>query len=240
MVMPRSRSKSLLSITRSSTCWCAANTPACRRSLSTIVVLPWSTCAMIAMLRTEVVMRDGSESEEKKPKIIARRGGVAPPLGKFAVLNASYRSGRHRLERCLSHPRNGTGNVIRPTSNVHVHGGRQLETRIPNHRRVRRIACPITFDERKTRGYANWTNRTADRKRAAAHVRRNRACGLSPYRATGATRARGDAVRERRLANFRSAHRDGAARAAARPQRDRRAAALRAAAGAGARARRPV
>ena len=40
MVMPRSRSRSLLSIIRSATCWCLANVPAWTRSLSTSVVLP--------------------------------------------------------------------------------------------------------------------------------------------------------------------------------------------------------
>ncbi len=49
--MPRSRSMSLLSIIRSPTCWCFANVPAWTSSLSTSVVLPWSTWAMIAMLR---------------------------------------------------------------------------------------------------------------------------------------------------------------------------------------------
>src|SRR5258705_273907 len=49
--MPRSRSRSFESITRSSTCWCAAKVPDCCSSLSTSVVLPWSTWAMMAMLR---------------------------------------------------------------------------------------------------------------------------------------------------------------------------------------------
>jgi hypothetical protein len=50
--MPRSRSRSLESMTRSGTRWCAAKVPDClRSSWSTSVVLPWSTWAMIAMLR---------------------------------------------------------------------------------------------------------------------------------------------------------------------------------------------
>src|SRR5262245_11832428 len=57
MVMPRSRSRSLESITRSWMCWCAAKVPDCCSSLSTSVVLPWSTWAMMAMLRLAVVMR---------------------------------------------------------------------------------------------------------------------------------------------------------------------------------------
>ena len=51
MVMPRSRSWSLLSSTRSSTCWFSRNTPLAYSRRSTIVVLPWSTCAMMATLR---------------------------------------------------------------------------------------------------------------------------------------------------------------------------------------------
>src|SRR4051794_9731464 len=51
MVMPRSRSWSIESITRSDTSSCALNTPDWRSIASTSVVLPWSTCAMIATLR---------------------------------------------------------------------------------------------------------------------------------------------------------------------------------------------
>ncbi len=51
MVMPRSRSWSTESSTRSPTCSWGANTPAARSMASTRVVLPWSTWATIAMLR---------------------------------------------------------------------------------------------------------------------------------------------------------------------------------------------
>src|SRR5258708_36190017 len=51
MVMPRSRSRSFESMTRSSMCWWAAKVPDCCSSLSTSVVLPWSTWAMMATLR---------------------------------------------------------------------------------------------------------------------------------------------------------------------------------------------
>src|SRR5438093_13163053 len=51
MVMPRSRSSSFESITRSTTGWLALKMPLCRSMASTSVVLPWSTCAMMAMLR---------------------------------------------------------------------------------------------------------------------------------------------------------------------------------------------
>ena len=43
MVMPRSRSRSLLSMARSVTFWLSRKAPDCFRSWSTSVVLPWST-----------------------------------------------------------------------------------------------------------------------------------------------------------------------------------------------------
>src|SRR2546425_3940232 len=51
MVMPRSRSSSFESMTRSTTGWLALKMPLCRSMASTSVVLPWSTCAMMARLR---------------------------------------------------------------------------------------------------------------------------------------------------------------------------------------------
>src|SRR5215212_6903471 len=51
IVMPRSFSRSFESITRSATRWFSRKAPDCARSLSTRVVFPWSTWAMIAMLR---------------------------------------------------------------------------------------------------------------------------------------------------------------------------------------------
>ena len=50
--MPRSRSRSLLSMTRVSTFSFSRKTLDCASIASTRVVLPWSTCAMMAMLRT--------------------------------------------------------------------------------------------------------------------------------------------------------------------------------------------
>src|ERR1017187_6889391 len=54
IVMPRSLSRSLLSMIRSvpDIASFARNVPDCFRRQSTSVVLPWSTCAMIAMLRS--------------------------------------------------------------------------------------------------------------------------------------------------------------------------------------------
>ncbi len=51
MVMPRSRSSSLESITRSTWCSLERKVPLCCSMASTRVVLPWSTWAMMAMLR---------------------------------------------------------------------------------------------------------------------------------------------------------------------------------------------
>src|SRR5262249_29567173 len=51
IVMPRSRSMSLESMMRSPRRSWAAKVPDCLSRQSTRVVLPWSTCAMMAMLR---------------------------------------------------------------------------------------------------------------------------------------------------------------------------------------------
>src|SRR5579863_7036592 len=51
IVMPRSRSNSLESITRSATCSLARKVPDWRSMASTSVVFPWSTWAMMAILR---------------------------------------------------------------------------------------------------------------------------------------------------------------------------------------------
>src|SRR5215472_6498642 len=56
MVMPRSRSSSFESITRSTTASLARKMPLCFSMASTSVVLPWSTCAMMAMLRISWLM----------------------------------------------------------------------------------------------------------------------------------------------------------------------------------------
>src|SRR5690606_11114591 len=59
MVMPRSRSWSLESITRSAPISLRARVPDCCSSLSTRVVLPWSTWAMMAMLRRFSILMEG-------------------------------------------------------------------------------------------------------------------------------------------------------------------------------------
>ena len=54
IVIPRSRSRSLLSIARSATAWFSRKAPDCLSSSSTRVVLPWSTWAIIAILRSSI------------------------------------------------------------------------------------------------------------------------------------------------------------------------------------------
>ena len=58
--MPRSRSISPLSSARSCMGWFARTVPLWRSRPSTRVVLPWSTCAMMAMLRRFTAARHSS------------------------------------------------------------------------------------------------------------------------------------------------------------------------------------
>src|SRR5512139_2487341 len=61
MVMPFSFSRSIESIRRSSedSCWLARKVPDCLSRQSTKVVLPWSTCAMIATFRMSIKLFRG-------------------------------------------------------------------------------------------------------------------------------------------------------------------------------------
>jgi hypothetical protein len=63
MVMPRSRSWSLESMARSDVASLARNTPDWASSWSTSVVLPWSTWAMMAMLRIDMENTDFREEQ---------------------------------------------------------------------------------------------------------------------------------------------------------------------------------
>ena len=71
MVMPFSRSRSIESITRSATCSLARKMPLCQSIASTSVVLPWSTWAMMARLRTS------SRVSEVKPVLSISGGGIS-------------------------------------------------------------------------------------------------------------------------------------------------------------------
>ena len=76
MVMPRSFSRSFESMARSSTRWLSRNEPDCDRSLSTSVVLPWSTWAMMAMLRKRMGHRKSNlpDSGDEPGRVILLRG----------------------------------------------------------------------------------------------------------------------------------------------------------------------
>ncbi len=87
MVMPRSRSRSLESITRSATRWFSRKAPDCCSSRSTSVVLPWSTWAMMAMLRSFMrVQAFGAARIE--------RGGGWPRLPSMADVTGVRRNAR--------------------------------------------------------------------------------------------------------------------------------------------------
>src|SRR5882672_11837338 len=107
MVMPRSRSRSLESMTRSTRCWCAAKVPDCRRSLSTSVVLPWSTWAMIARLRIE---RDIEPWKCGRSRIVlarqgpVERGDQRSELGRLRLEGDSHAVS---LERRAAHRADG-------------------------------------------------------------------------------------------------------------------------------------
>ena len=77
--MPFSRSRSLESMTRSTTTWLARKAPAWRSIASTSVVLPWSTWATMATLRTSARIAVAASTERTWPgcsnsKGVAERG----------------------------------------------------------------------------------------------------------------------------------------------------------------------
>ncbi len=65
--MPFSRSRSIESMTRSTTAWLSRNTPVWRSIASTSVVLPWSTWATIATLRRSARMAEGAVAGTAEP-----------------------------------------------------------------------------------------------------------------------------------------------------------------------------
>src|SRR5580704_11091577 len=79
MVMPRSRSSAFESITRSWTSLRASSVPDWRRSWSTSVVFPWSTCAMMAMLRSLGVTAGEPWGVGTKPPIIGELSTACLP-----------------------------------------------------------------------------------------------------------------------------------------------------------------
>ena len=84
--MPRSRSRSLLSITRSATFSFSRKVPLWRSSWSTSVVLPWSTWAMMAMLR--IWRGHGRLSKDSVPPLRraeSRRSAISSPPAIWAL-----------------------------------------------------------------------------------------------------------------------------------------------------------
>ena len=84
--MPRSFSIALLSITVSTTFSCSAKVPDCRNSWSTMVVLPWSTWAMMAMFRICLLLMLDFLVDLKKRWFARQRrwaGPIAPTVGLF-------------------------------------------------------------------------------------------------------------------------------------------------------------
>src|SRR5579864_9010755 len=81
MVMPRSRSNSFESITRSTWCSLERKVPLCCSMASTSVVLPWSTCAMMAMLRilelkVELSLSKMPRGDPRRPYLLLYYGGL--------------------------------------------------------------------------------------------------------------------------------------------------------------------
>ncbi len=97
MVMPRSFSRSLESIARSATRWFSRNEPDCFRSSSTSVVFPWSTCAMIAILRIFMMWSRGCCGRMSGRRFLRLRGS-------YRFFRRCERGGR-RVSRAVATPR---------------------------------------------------------------------------------------------------------------------------------------
>src|SRR5699024_5780053 len=147
MVMPRSRSMSPLSMTRSATTWLSRNAPLWRSIASTRVVLPWSTWAMMATLRkslriikinplyfTTTMIHDGYF---KLISVNHRRGFVKVIYNisrHFGVLTEKARPGRkpaHRAPTALRSRERSARRTSAPQS------GRSEERRVGKERRAR-------------------------------------------------------------------------------------------------------
>src|SRR4051812_46238308 len=110
MVMPFSRSRSIESMTRSATSWLARNAPVWRSMASTKVVLPWSTWATMATLRSD--SRRGSARDDmgafRRTDVpgdgaaegIAQSTGRSARFGTRLAPYAADEPGEHRGEPC--------------------------------------------------------------------------------------------------------------------------------------------
>src|SRR3954447_3921079 len=91
--MPFSRSRSMESMTRSATSEPSRNAPDCQSIASTSVVLPWSTCATIAMLRRSsrsVVSAMAADECRSWVRLTGCDDAVAP--GALAVVKGRVRA----------------------------------------------------------------------------------------------------------------------------------------------------
>src|SRR5581483_5558926 len=104
IVIPFSRSRSIVSSTRSPTSSFARNAPDCQSSASTRVVFPWSTCATIATLRmssrTAISLHgSGGSAPFGSPLLVLSKGNAGVTCG------AAPRSRRHPCPRYRGEPR---------------------------------------------------------------------------------------------------------------------------------------
>src|SRR5271170_2200310 len=121
IVMPRSRSRSFESMTRSATRWLSRNAPDCCRSRSTSVVLPWSTWAMMAMLRS--FMAEEAFSDGGRPNHAGRAAlsfgreddGNATARPALAVALARYDCAAQYTKRGPKGRAIGFRRLVRPT-----------------------------------------------------------------------------------------------------------------------------
>src|SRR5947209_3548817 len=134
MVMPFSRSRSMESITLSFTCSLARKMPLCQSIASTRVVLPWSTWAMMARLRTSSrvckVKTLSPFGDRARPGLAAQ---AAHGQGLRAGLGARPLSDRQRRiqvdRRRHDAPRTGPGRGRR----CGLEGGREPVAYVPLH-----------------------------------------------------------------------------------------------------------
>src|SRR4051794_12692469 len=97
IVMPRSRSSSFESITRSTWCSLERKVPLCCSMASTRVVLPWSTCAMMAILRMPELKRNPSSfCVYYHFTMGGRKSAIKAPAGNAVPIPSSLQSVREK------------------------------------------------------------------------------------------------------------------------------------------------
>src|SRR5215831_6295800 len=186
IVMPRSRSSSFESSARSATCWLARNAPLWRSIASTRVVFPWSTWAMIAMLRISMVSkaeprsRTGAGSESKQASLLLL----------FSAANLQPRRGRaprRGHQRHQLHFRAGPEMAdyfgSAQTADLAADGKRQIAGQAVKETAGIEIARPGGVDDardRRRRDRVLGSRRENDAPRRAARQGRDR--DMTPHR----------------------------------------------------------